>query len=136
MQFETHIDNIYMYMSVQSSGPFDCTRSCWQHINHNTLLNKRTVFGVAGEENCHTQTHTISAACHVFSARTKKKLLVQPSGRHYGHFVYIRSILLPTKHGNAGQNIFQTLLTHNCAFLCHSRVCEFECVCVCVRLIK
>lgn len=72
---------------------------------------------------------TISATCHVFA----KNSSCSPRGpwplapRHCGHFVYIRSILLPTKHGNE-QNIFQTFLTQTCACLCHSCT-PYGCVC-------
>lgn len=86
--------------------------------------------------NClvHTQSPQLLSRPNVTcSPKTPRAAL---GSRHCGHFVYIRSILLPTKHGS-GQNIFQTFLTLTCACLCHSStpyewyVCDCVCVFVC-----
>lgn len=70
--WENGIRNIYrQYLYVQSSAHSIARGTCWQHINHNTLLNKRTVF-VAGVERCrrgvclgHTQSPQLLSRPHV-----------------------------------------------------------------------
>lgn len=133
------IRNIYRrYLYVQSSAHSIARGNCWQHINHNTLLNKRTVF-VAVEPRrerrearklpgAHTHTipsATISATCHVFAKNSSCSPRLPPALATVDTlFIFVRFCC--QRNTATGKTFFR----HFWHRLAPVSVTPYECVCV------